>query len=162
MWHFVHLTHIECGLEKDAIMMAPQFSRPLQTALDNTQGALRRKTVVFEPTRKSQAPQDNIVGHVSIVRQMGRTPVYDAGKFGPDISLLPQDQQVIWVRVNSVLGKDTKVVWPVNIPELFAMWDYERVGIRMINKLFWLNVSTLPRKDAQVSCLYRRRNSATG
>ena len=53
MWHFVHLTYIEGGLEKDAIMMAPQFSRPLQTALDNTQGALRGKAVMFEPTQKS-------------------------------------------------------------------------------------------------------------
>ena len=88
MWHFVHLTRIEGGLEKDALIMTPHFSHPLQTALDNTQGALRGKAVVFEPTRKSQAPQDNIVGHASIVRQMGQTPVYDAGKFGPDISLL--------------------------------------------------------------------------
>ena len=121
------------------------------------------KTVVLELTRESQAPQDNIAGHASILRQMCLSPIYDAGKFGPNsIIALPQDQQVIWVRVNSVLGKDTKVVWPVNIPELFAMWDYERVGIRMINKVFWLNVSTLPRKDAQVSCLYRRINSATG
>ena len=89
MWHFVHLTRIEGGLEKYAILMAPQFSYPLQTALDDTQGALRGKAVVFEPTQESQAPQDNIVGHVSIVRQMSRTPVYDAGKFGPDISMLP-------------------------------------------------------------------------
>ena len=105
-------------------MMAPRFSCPLQTDLDDTQGALRGKAVVFEPTRESQAPQDNIVGHASIVRQMGRTPVYDAGKFGPDISSLPRDQRIIWVRANSVFGRGTKVVQIVNIPELFAMWDY--------------------------------------
>ena len=68
MWHFVHLSRIVGGLEKDAIMMAPQFSCPLQTALDDTQGTLRGKAVVFEPTQESQAPQDNIVVHVSIVR----------------------------------------------------------------------------------------------
>ena len=56
---------------------------------------------------------------------MGRTPVYDAGKFGPDISLLPRDQQVIWVRANSFFSRGKKMVQPVNIPELFAMWDYE-------------------------------------
>ena len=36
MWHFVHLTGTEGGLEKNAIMMAPRFSHPLQTALDDT------------------------------------------------------------------------------------------------------------------------------
>ena len=71
MWHFVHLTRIVGGLEKDVIMMAPQFSRPLHTALDDTEGALRGKTVVFESTRESQAPQDNIIDHVSILRHMG-------------------------------------------------------------------------------------------
>ena len=38
---------------------------------------------------------------------------------------LPRDQQVIWVRANGVFGKGTNVVQPVNIPKLFAIWDYE-------------------------------------
>ena len=84
------------------------------------------KTVVLELTRESQAPQDNIAGHASILRQMCLSPIYDAGKFGPNsIIALPQDQQVIWVRVNSVSGKGTKVVLTANVAELFAIWDYE-------------------------------------
>ena len=71
MWYFIHLTHIEGGLEKNAITMAPQVSCPLHTALDDTQGSLRGKDVVFEPTRESQAPLKNIVDHASIVMQMG-------------------------------------------------------------------------------------------
>ena len=67
-------------------MMTLQVYRPLQIALDDTQGSLRGDTVMFEPTRENHAPQNNIVGHVSIVRQMGWTPLDDAGKFGPDIA----------------------------------------------------------------------------
>ena len=64
------------------------------------------------------------MGHAPILRQMGLIPMYDAGKFGPNISSLPRDQGVIWVRANSVFDQGTKVLRPVNIAELFAIWDY--------------------------------------
>ena len=62
--------------------MLSQFFCPLQTALHNTQGALRGKAVAFEPTRESQPPHDIIADHASIVRQISLTLVYDAGTFG--------------------------------------------------------------------------------
>ena len=42
-WHFVHFNRIKNGPPQGAIMMAPQFSCLLQTALDDTQGAIRGK-----------------------------------------------------------------------------------------------------------------------
>jgi len=84
-------------------MMAPQFPRPLQTSLDDTQGELRQRAVEFEETQESMLLKAGIIGYASIKNQMDRTPVYDASLLGPDIigSFSPVDR-MIWV----------KCVWP--------------------------------------------------
>jgi hypothetical protein len=52
LWHFVHISRLgQVPPNKQAIMMAPEFSRALQTALQDTLGApYKGKRPVFEPT----------------------------------------------------------------------------------------------------------------
>jgi hypothetical protein len=66
-WHFVHLNRLETELSKEAVMMAPQFLRPLQTALDDTRGPVLGRKVVFEARSCAPLPQ-NITGYVTIPR----------------------------------------------------------------------------------------------
>ena len=126
-WHFVHFNRIEGGLPRGAIMMAPQFSRPLQTALDDTQGEIRGKTFVLEPPDQGVllGTKTSIKLYASIKNEVRRAPVYDAGKLAPDVGTLPSKDRLIWVEANSVYLNDRKAVRPINIPELFSIWDYE-------------------------------------
>ena len=110
VWYFVHLNRIEGGLPKGAIMMVPQFSRPLQTALDDTQCAVRGRTVVFETPDQEVSPRGNtvITGYASMKNEFCRSPVYDATKLAPDIGMLPVNEQLIWVEANSIFLKRGK------------------------------------------------------
>ena len=108
-------------------MMAPQFSRPLQTALDDTQGTVRGRTVVLEPPNKEVSPRGDtaITGYASMKNKFRWSPVYDATKLAPDIGMLLVNEQLIWVEANSIFLKGGKVVRPTNVPEVFTIWDYE-------------------------------------
>ena len=106
-------------------MMAPQFPRPLQTSLDDTQGELRQRAVEFEETQESTLLKEGIIGHAAIKNQMSWTPVYDASLTGPDIGSLSPGDRTIWVEANSVFGWGKRIIRPVNSAELFAIWDYE-------------------------------------
>jgi len=67
-WFVAHYTRVLGGISRSAIMMAHQFQRPLQTALDDTIGC--RKGVVLEQTLMEDADED-VLGWV---RQKGTYP----------------------------------------------------------------------------------------
>lgn len=128
-WHFVHLSRRSAlgELSKQAIMMKPQFSRPLQTALQDTIGRSRLKSLVFEKAATAAPLHGNsIVGYVSSDIRGLKAPVYDSAGLGPDIGALPKEERWIWVNANSVYSSDdTKITRQVHTSELFAIWDYE-------------------------------------
>ena len=129
-WHFVHYSRDEVIGPTQAVMMAPDFPRPLQSALHDTFGGYKKgRKLVFEKTATT-APLSgpNVIGYASIVNQMHRVPVYDASGLAPDISRLSGEEKYVWVRANSVYGSkqdSKKVLRAVDITELFAIWDYE-------------------------------------
>ena len=87
-------------------MMAPQFPRPLQTALYDTLGELKRRTVRFENAQGAMPPKDapHVLGFASIANVMEKTQVFDASKLGPDIGSLSHAERRIRVSANSVYG----------------------------------------------------------
>jgi len=92
MWRFMHLVRpSELGESaKQAIMMTPHFSRPLQTALQDTFGKSRLKSVKFEEV-STAAPLSgcSIAGYVTDEKTGVREPVYDLSGSAPDIGMLP-------------------------------------------------------------------------
>ncbi len=60
-----------------------------------------------------------------IVTPVGKLPVYLAHCVGPGVSEMRSKERHIWVHTNSVMHSDGKVIHPLNIYKLLAMWDYE-------------------------------------
>ena len=103
-------------------MMAPQFRRPLQTVLDDTQGRLPGEKVVFEKASESLALPSNVVGTVSLHVHPGKRLVYDSSQLGPDIGALSAEERFIWVEARSVYSKGKeKIFRPVIQAELFTI-----------------------------------------
>ena len=123
-WHFVHLNRLETELSKEAVMMAPQFSRPLQTALDNTRGPISGRKLVFEARSRAPLPQ-NIAGYVTIPRLVHQAPVFNTDYLVPDVEALCIEDRSIWVQAKSVFAKANKVLRQLNHAESFSVWDYE-------------------------------------
>ena len=68
----------------------------------------------------------NIMGYISNKRRgLHRTTVYDSSGLAPDVGGLSCEERMIWVNTNSVYGRGEKVTWPIDVSELFAIWDYE-------------------------------------
>jgi hypothetical protein len=51
-------------------------------------------------------------------------PVYSNNQLGPDLSLIPSKDVLIWVQAHSVILK-VPVLWQVRVAKLFAILDYE-------------------------------------
>ena len=66
VWHFIHLLWLPDSLNRKAVMIVPQFCRHLQTSLDDTQGHLQGKSVVFEKAHEGLALPSNVIGQVLI------------------------------------------------------------------------------------------------
>ena len=114
MWTFVHWSRLPEALKKDHIMMVPQYCRPLQNSLDDTQDRLSGKRVVFEEACEILALPSNVVGTVSLYRRHGNQMVYDFSRLASDIGALSANERYIWVETNSVYGKDDeKIMRPV-------------------------------------------------
>ena len=129
-WYFVHFTKSLVHSNSRAVMMAPEFPRSLQTALHDTIGGHKGRPLVFEKAATAAKSEGiNVVGQVSILRQMTQTPVYDASGLGPDLSQMSiKDRNNVWVQAISVYGlkeKSKKVLRRIDLTELFALWDYE-------------------------------------
>ena len=104
--------------------MAPQCCRPLQTALDDTQGRPPGRDVVFEKGSSSLDLPSNVMGMVFRVGQPSKGRwVYDSAQLGPDITALSTKELYIWVEASTIYTKD-KMVRQVLQGELFTMWDY--------------------------------------
>ena len=80
------------GASRETVMMAQEFKRPLQCALDDTLGSAHHgpRTVFEEPPQEMSLPT-NVAGVIGDGSAMGgrRTWVYDAEKLGPDVGALP-------------------------------------------------------------------------
>ena len=96
-WNFHHLSRYKelGGIPKQAIMMAPQFSRSLQTTLQDTIEGSKWKTVEFDKiSTVSPLHGCNIVGYVSNERRgLHRTEVYDSSCLAPDVGRLPREKK---------------------------------------------------------------------
>ena len=127
-WRFVHLSRRSAlgDMSKQAVMMAPQFSRHLQTALQDTIGKTPLKSVKFEKA-STAAPLSgcSVTGYVSSDKWGFKKPVYDSSGSGPDIGALPAESRYFWVAANSVYDSNAKIIRQVSNSELFAIWDYE-------------------------------------
>ena len=137
-WHFVHLTRTSHPhLFQQAIMMPPQFSCPLQTALQDTIGAPRGKTVVVEKVTSTQPLSGtHVIGmaHFRGTRSSPPTdkcPIFDANGLAPVLGKLARDRRAIWVSANSVYGRRHQgaskkpAIRPIIPSEILAIWDYE-------------------------------------
>ena len=104
-------------------MMAPQFSRSLQTALQDNIGGTKWKTNELDRTSTVARLQgSNIMGYISNKRRgLHRTAVYDSSCLAPDVGRLSREKQMIWVNANSVYGRGEKVTRPIDVLELFAI-----------------------------------------
>ncbi len=69
-------------------MIAPEFPRPLQTALDDTLGESQRSTKVLVSSIYAHIWCPNVLGFAPIIKVKDMTPVFDAARLGPDIGSL--------------------------------------------------------------------------
>ena len=130
-WRFVHLSHKETEVPKEAIMTARTYWRSLQTSSDDTIG-VSPFNVKFEPDLLNEGASMGpvIVGHVTLNRYARKgdsvaKTVYDSGGLAPDLGCLPPIDRFIWVRATSARGPGSKIVRAVSYSELPGMWDYE-------------------------------------
>lgn len=131
-WHFYHFSRTqEMGdTSKQAVMMAPQFSRHLQTALDDTIGDSKWKNAQFDKVHSTE-PLFNSTCHITgyVSSKSGvfeRSPVYSSDHLAPDVGSLTRDERMIWVYANSVYSKPGEKLARQIVPsELFSIWDYE-------------------------------------
>jgi hypothetical protein len=92
----------------------------LQTALADTYGASQGAS--FEPQAAVIPPEAR--GVLSSSTGHALLPVYSSNQLGPDLSLIPFKDVLIWVQAYSVFSK-VPVLRQVRVAELFAIWDYE-------------------------------------
>ncbi len=127
---FYHLHRYGETLPPEALMMAPQYPRTLQTALDDTlpgfgpAGGRRGGGLTLEPPGEPGRPGDgDIAGTVTILGQESRHTVWDGEGRAPDISQMQGKQ--IWVKANSCMSPSRRVVRPLKYHEVLSLWDYE-------------------------------------
>ena len=129
-WNFFHLHRLGDQFPNEAIMMAPQYPRTLQTALDDTLPGFapaegnRRGGLALEPPDESGEPVDNnAIGMVTLRGHDNRHPVFDGNGRAPDISQLKDKQ--IWVLANSCMSPLRRVIRQIKYHEVLSLWDYE-------------------------------------
>ena len=125
-WSFAHYSRVKGGIPRAQIMMASTFSRPLQTALDDTLGGANRAVFDHLGERDSDT---SIIGHVRPSGSKERYPVYDAQGLAPDVGNLASTKRQIWVYAESVFGRKgaagKRVVRQIDSSEVLSIWDYE-------------------------------------
>ena len=122
-WHVLHATRdrVLKKAPQETLMMSPSYPRTLQTVLDDT---LPCKPVVVTEMRSSG--EDSVVGEVRerAGTKTDRRAVHSAAGRVPDISNLPYQQRLLWVRMRTIWSREPRVRKLVP-RELLAMWDYE-------------------------------------
>ena len=145
-WWVVHLSHRHQITSFCSLMTMSNYSRPLQTALDDTVGAgvtLGSGTARFEPKAEaSMLP----VGAIGMLRKH-RAPkalVFDGEGQGPDLGTLPRKDWYFWVRASSVYSPGKPVLRKIQTYEIFSVWDYEaKQGSKDWKRAFTLLVMSL-------------------
>ena len=115
-------TRKDAGVRRESLMMAEEYSRSIQTALDDTVGADIEGNQLDEPLLGEVLPE-HAVGFVT-GRNDDRRPVFDGKGRAPDLSALAQDDRRILVLASSTFSK-TRVIRRIKHHELLGMWDYE-------------------------------------
>eukprot|EP00804_Cyclotella_cryptica_P003629 CCRYP_002219-RA/>CCRYP_002219-RA protein AED:0.38 eAED:0.42 QI:0/0/0/1/0.33/0.25/4/0/448 len=93
---------------------------PAVFSLDDTEGATQER-VSFEPC----IGQD-YVGKVKLICTNTELPVYDSDGLAPDLGATRSSRfWFFWVHAVSVWSKGQKMLRPIKLHELFAIWDFE-------------------------------------
>jgi hypothetical protein len=121
IWNVIHLSRLTTPITAHGLMTKEHYPQPLQASLDDTEGATGEK-VSFDAC----FGQDYL-GTVTLRKHPGTVlRVYDADGLGPDLSLIQCSRYwFFWVSAASVWKRNEKILRPVKLNELFAIWDYE-------------------------------------
>lgn len=121
VWNVIHMSRLTTPLVVQGLMTKEHYPQPLQASLDDTKGATGEK-VTFEIC----FGQDHM-GLVTLRKHPGTTlRVYDADGLAPDLSLIQCSRfWFFWVSAASVWKRKEKILRPIKLHELFAIWDYE-------------------------------------
>ena len=120
VWSFIHLSRLSTPVNINALMTEEHYPQSLQFSLDDTEGATRER-YSFEPC----IGQD-YVGTVKLKRTNAELPVYDSDGLAPDLSASRSSRfWFFWVRAATAWSKGEKILRPIKLHELFAVWDFE-------------------------------------
>mmetsp|Transcript_5950 Transcript_5950/g.13021 ORF Transcript_5950/g.13021 Transcript_5950/m.13021 type:complete len:1140 (-) Transcript_5950:4782-8201(-) len=114
VWYLSKTEDIKISLAR---MTTTKYSRPLQTALDDT--------LPGSQEARSFEVCERIGSQVGWVTDRGghRFPVYDSGERAPDLGKTPTEVKELWVRAKSVWSKQS-VIRRVQLEEVLGLWDY--------------------------------------
>ena len=122
VWSIIHLSRMMPPVSISTLMTREHYPQPLQASLDDTVGATQ-ESHLFEPC----FGKDHI-GTVRVWKTGIVLKVYDADGLAPDMTTIsPPRFWFFWVRAASCLLKDkkAKIIRPIKLHELFAIWDFE-------------------------------------
>ena len=115
-------TRKDAGVRRESLMMAEEYSRSIQTALDDTVGADLEEPQLNEP-RLGEVLPSHAVGFLNDAGR-GRRPVYDGRGMAPDVSALPPDDRRVLVLTSSTFARG-RVIRQIRHDELLRLWNYE-------------------------------------
>ncbi|KAL7525888.1 hypothetical protein ACHAXR_001204, partial [Thalassiosira sp. AJA248-18] len=124
-WRFVHLSRMEgVSLTEDAIMMAPQYSQAMQTALDDTIGG-DAKAVEFETLVEGEPFSKLALARVTLDKGKKMKLLFDSQGLAPDVGHMPVAERYFWVQANSCMSPKKPIRRQIRYHELLGLWDYE-------------------------------------
>ena len=122
VWNVIHLSRRLEPITTSALMTEEHYPQPLQASLDDTEGASGEKVTL------EYCSGCDYIGTVTRHSRPCTNPprVYDADGLAPDLAGIPSSRHwFFWVLAASVWSKKEKVLRPVKLHELFAIWDFE-------------------------------------
>lgn len=120
VWSIIHLSRMMNPVSISKLMTREHYPQPLQASLDDTVGATQEK-YLFEPCFGK-----DYLGTVRVRKTGIMLRVYDADGLAPDMTTIsPPRFWFFWVRAASVWSKEEKIIRPIKLHELFAIWDFE-------------------------------------
>jgi hypothetical protein len=122
VWNLIHLSRRGIPITTTALMTEEHYPQPLQASLDDTEGPTGENVTLDYCSGCDYI--GTIVRHKHPATQPVR--VYDADGLAPDLAGIPSSRfWFFWVLAASVWKKKEKVLRPVKLHELFAIWDFE-------------------------------------
>jgi hypothetical protein len=123
VWNFIHLARITPPISFNTLMTSEHYRQTLQASLDDTEGQSQDK-FHFESCEGK-----DYIGNVMLLKTKTELRVYDADGLAPDLAALarkyPTRFLFFWVLAASVWKRGCRILRPVRLHELFAIWDFE-------------------------------------